>query len=169
MTPRKNMAFSLPELLITILLMSIMASIALPGLLSLKQKSQIETLRNTLHSSLHNARLQAVLQRRSVEMCATNLPGECSSEWHNGWQSHYLGAPQIPFEINRSGQDNTLKWAGFSKTIRFHANGTSPASNGRFFQCHNDSIAWQLIINRQGRIRLGTHKENQDQVLRCKP
>ena len=149
MTPRTSLAFSIHELLVTIALISIAASATLPALSSLKQKSQQEALRNALYTSLQNARAQAILHRRSVELCATSRNGACSNEWQNGWKSHFL------------------HWSGFSKTSRFYSNGTSTISNGRFFQCHNNSIAWQLVINRQGRVRVTTALENDGQAHRC--
>lgn len=167
MTPRANLAFSLHELLITITLISILTAIALPALSSIKQKSQHDTLRNALHTSLHNARTQAILHRRSVELCAIAKDGACSNEWQNGWQSHFLNTLQPTFDVYQGSQGAPLRWSGFSKTIRFHSNGTSTISNGRFFQCHNRSIAWQLIINRQGRVRAATMTENDALAHKC--
>lgn len=167
MKRQKNLAFSLIELLITIALIGICASIALPTFASLKQKSQYEILRNALHSSLQNARTQAILYRRSVEVCGAGNEGTCTNKWQNGWKSHFVDSPQSPFEMHQHHQTNPLYWAGFSKTIRFHANGTSPISNGRFFQCKDGLIIWQLVINRQGRVRTSTAVENREQSYRC--
>ena len=167
MTPRTSSAFSLHELLITITLISVAASFTLPALSSLKQKSQHEALRNALYTSLYNARAHAILHRRSVELCAASKNGSCSSDWQNGWQSRFLGSSQPPLDAHQSSLGTPLQWSGFSKTIRFYSNGTSTISNGRFFQCHNGSITWQLIINRQGRVRVTTASENDGQAHRC--
>ena len=167
MTPRTSLAFSIHELLVTIALISIAASATLPALSSLKQKSQQEALRNALYTSLQNARAQAILHRRSVELCATSRNGACSNEWQNGWKSHFLAPSQPTIDVHKASLGTPLHWSGFSKTIRFYSNGTSTISNGRFFQCHNNSIAWQLVINRQGRVRVTTASENDGQAHRC--
>jgi len=53
-----------------------------------------------------------------------------------------------------------LRWSGFKQSIRFRDNGSSPTGNGRFYQCHKQQVVWQLILNRQGRLRQGTPAEN---------
>lgn len=167
MKQHTHLAFSVHELLTAIALIGISASITLPALASLKQKSEQEALRHALHASLHNARMQAILHRRSVELCATSDGAGCNNKWQDGWQSYFLNDPHHSIEIHQHRLASPLYWAGFTKTIRFHANGTSPISNGRFFQCRNGSVVWQLIINRQGRIRVGTTAENHGQAYRC--
>ena len=41
------------------------------------------------------------------------------------------------------------------------------ASNGRFFMCRDGAIDWQLVLNRQGRLRRSSTQENREQDHRC--
>ncbi len=77
------------------------------------------------------------------------------------------GDNQNPLQRFQQSQKSSLQWAGFDKTIRFHPNGTSPTSNGRFYLCYRGGVAWQLILNRQGRVRPGTQKENNNLAAKC--
>ncbi|WP_158271548.1 GspH/FimT family pseudopilin [Pseudomonas sp. HMWF032] len=160
-------AFSLMELLIVLILLGLMSLMALPSLTSLTLQTQEDTIRHDLHAALNNARIQAVLNRRVVEVCPFDTGNTCTHDWKNGWQSHFIGNPQTPFARHQPKQPLTLHWTGFSKTIRFNPNGTSPLSNGRFIHCRASIVSWQLVINRQGRIRVASTEENLDQQQRC--
>lgn len=162
-----QLAFSLYELLVTLALFSIGISLAIPSLSALQQKSEREALRNHLHASLNHARLQAVLNKTSVELCGSRDGAICSRDWSQGWRIQFMHAPDQVLQIQQHRSSTPLYWAGFDSRIRFHANGTSPSSNGRFFQCKGKEIAWQLILNRQGRVRLASHQENLAEAHRC--
>ena len=160
-------ALSLYELLVALALVSIATSIAIPSLAALQQKSEREALRNHLHASLHHARLQAVLHRTSVELCGSRDGVTCGSDWGQGWRIQLMHTPDQALQIQQHRSRTPLRWAGFDSRIRFHANGTSPSSNGRFFQCKGNVVAWQLILNRQGRVRLANPLENLEEAHRC--
>ena len=160
-------AYSLLELLVALALLSIGTSIALPSLAALQQKGEREALRNQLHASLHHARLQALLHKTSVELCGSRDGATCGTDWSQGWRMQLLHTPDQALQIQQHRSRTPLRWAGFDSRIRFHANGTSPSSNGRFFQCKGKAMAWQLILNRQGRVRLATPLENLEEAHRC--
>lgn len=160
-------AYSLYELLVALALVSIGTSIAIPSLAALQQKSEREALRNHLHASLHHARLQAVLHKTSVELCGSRDGLTCGRDWSQGWRMQLLHTPDQVLQIQQHRSRTPLRWAGFDSRIRFHANGTSPSSNGRFFQCKGNAMAWQLILNRQGRVRLANPLENLEEAHRC--
>ncbi|CAM2940116.1 Tfp pilus assembly protein FimT-like protein [Ectopseudomonas mendocina] len=160
-------AFSLYDLLIVLALASVGISVAVPSLAALQQKSERDTLRNHLHVSLNHARLQAILNNTSVELCGSIDGATCSQDWSQGWRMHVMNTPEHVVLIQQHRGSATLKWAGFDSRIRFHSNGTSPSSNGRFFQCKGNDIAWQLILNRQGRVRLASPQEDLAEAHRC--
>lgn len=165
---RAHSAFSLLELLITLVLISIGLSMAIPTYSALKQKSEHVALRDQLHASLNHARLQAVLRRTTVGLCGSPDGLTCRNDWSQGWRIYLLNNPEQNLHIQQIGAPSaTIRWAGFDKQLRFHSNGTSPTSNGRFFQCKGEKIAWQLVINRQGRVRQASRAENQEEAHRC--
>lgn len=164
---KHHQAFTLYELLITCTLLGVLCSIAFPAFSALRLKSEQDATRNSLESAIHHARLQALIHRRGVELCAIPTANRCSTNWNNGWQSHFLGALGQPLNVQQRTSSTPVIWSGFSQSLRFQADGTSPISNGRFFQCHKGAVRWQLIINRQGRVRTANAAENQEQAYRC--
>lgn len=160
-------AFSLYELLLTLTLITLGTSIAIPTLGTIVEKNQQASLRENLHASLQQARSHAVLHNLKVEVCASSDGIRCHTSWSNGWMIRQSSGQQELLQRFQSQQETGLQWAGFDKKIRFHPNGTSPTGNGRFYQCSRGAVAWQLIINRQGRVRPGTQKENHSLASKC--
>lgn len=160
-------AFSLYELLLTLALVATGTAIALPALGTLAERNRQDSLRDNLHASLQQARAHAILHRRKVEVCASSDGVHCQTNWSGGWMMRQSGNPQPLLQRFQPPLNTTLQWAGFDKSIRFYPNGTSPTGNGRFYQCYRGSIAWQLILNRQGRVRLGTRAENSSLASKC--
>ncbi|WP_119694671.1 GspH/FimT family pseudopilin [Ectopseudomonas oleovorans] len=167
MKQNRQHAFTLYELLIALAVMSIGMTMALPALSSLKQHSEREALRNHLHASIDHARLQAVLNKTTVELCGSRDGLNCSRDWSRGWRIQLYHSPAHTLLVQKNRTSQPLQWAGFDQRIRFYANGTSPSSNGRFFQCRNSTVAWQLILNRQGRARIARADENLAEGHRC--
>ncbi len=156
--PNKDQGFTLVELLITLALLAIVANIAVPAFDGLITRNRQQALMEQVEAILVNARADAILKRRTVEICGSADGQTCSNDWASGWlvrtsDNQLLQLTQLPTH-------DELRWSGFKQSIRFRDNGSSPTGNGRFYQCHKQQVVWQLILNRQGRLRQGTPAEN---------
>ncbi|MCW8161173.1 MULTISPECIES: GspH/FimT family pseudopilin [Pseudomonadaceae] len=161
----RNQGFTLIELISTLAILAIVASIAVPALTELIERNRQQALMHEIQNVLHNARAQAVMQRRTIEVCGSRDGQDCSTSWADGWlvrtaSGQLLQLTQLPTR-------DALRWNGFGQSIRFHDNGTSPTGNGRFYQCHKGQLAWQLVLSRQGRLRQGTPTENVSKASLC--
>ncbi|MEK0364443.1 GspH/FimT family pseudopilin [Pseudomonas sp. CBC3] len=156
--PNKDQGFTLVELLITLALLIIVANIAVPAFDGLVTRNRQQSLMEQVESVLNSARAEAVLRRHTVEVCGSADGQTCSDDWASGWlvrtsDNQLLQLMQLPIH-------HELRWSGFQQSIRFRDNGSSPTGNGRFYQCDKQQVTWQLILNRQGRLRQGTPAEN---------
>lgn len=167
MRSKTQRAFSLPELLCAIVIASILLGFAIPALSSFIEKNQQESLRDSLHAAVNFARMQAVLRKQAVDLCATSDGHHCNNRWQDGWMSKLSNAQNSLLNLTKKMDSSQVYWAGFEQRLRFYPNGTSPTSNGRFYQCSSNGVAWQLIINRQGRVRHATQAENLGMSSRC--
>lgn len=163
----RDQGFTLIELMITLALLAIVANIAVPALDGLLTRNRQQALMEQVESIINHARTEAILQRRTIEVCGSIDGKACSASWSNGWlvrasDGRVMQLTQLP-------SHDALRWSGFQQSIRFHNNGSSPISNGRFYQCHKQKVAWQLVLNRQGRLRQGTAAENTDKASLCSP
>jgi len=146
-------AFSLIELLITLTLLALLASIALPNFSGLVERNRIKALRNLLQTQINHARASSVLHNRDVVVCGSSDGQNCDNRWDTGWLLHFSDTEELLSQHRLSTQDR-LRWAGFNKKIRFHGNGTAPGGNGRFYFCNNQNeVVLQMVLNRQGRLR----------------
>lgn len=164
--------FTLTELLITIALLAIMAQIALPAWQEFISKNRSQALMHSVESAIHHARSMAVTHRIKTELCGSLDQNHCHSDWSKGWLIREAAADaasqNTPLHIHSLDEPELkLQWAGFQQRIIFHNSGLSSASNGRFFVCRKQQIDWQLVLNRQGRLRRATEQENRNEDRRC--
>lgn len=78
--PYRNSGFSLIELMVTIVIAAILASIAMPSFTAIIQNQRIRSASSDLYSSLIRARSEAI--KRNVNITLTPVSGN----WASGWQ-----------------------------------------------------------------------------------
>lgn len=161
-------AFTLIELFIVLALLAILAQIAIPALQDFIERNQQQTLRDQIARAVQQARAHAVSQRTQVELCGSRDGVNCHSDWSQGWLIREVKTASILYITQLDPNKPRLKWSGFQPSINFYSNGINPTGNGRFYSCYQQQINWQLILNRQGRLRLANHSENQTEAARCR-
>jgi len=163
----RNQGFTLIELLITLSILTIAISIAVPAMADFIARNRQQVLLNQVQDAIQKARIKAVLHRQTIVLCGTADTASCSGSWANGWMTR-TETPDKVLDVTQLASANELRWSGFGdQRIRFYENGTSPWSNGRFYQCYKQRIAWQLILSRQGRLRQGTAADNASKASLC--
>ncbi len=165
----RNQGFTLVELVIVVSILTVTSSIAVLAITDLIERSRQQVLLTQIQDTIQHARAKAVLNHQTVVVCGTRDMKTCTSDWRNGWLAKKEATGQI-LALTLLPSAKELRWIGFGdQKIRFYENGTSPWSNGRFYQCYKRRIAWQLILSRQGRLRQGSAEENASKASLCKP
>ncbi|MDH1283537.1 GspH/FimT family pseudopilin [Pseudomonas chengduensis] len=166
MPSSRSTGFTLLEHLIALTILAILTTIAAPVLTKMLQNAQDQAAMEKLNTLLHLARSQAVEHRKTLRLCPSKDGIDCTTDWSEPWLLSTEQNQKLYHSRPYSGA-SPLRWTGFSDALRFHGNGTSPTSNGRFYICNEQIITQQLVINRQGRIRRSAPRENQEQSYRC--
>ncbi|EPL7805163.1 GspH/FimT family pseudopilin [Pseudomonas aeruginosa] len=162
----KSSSFNLVELSIVLLILAIGLTIALPTLHDRMKRDISRATRDNLTSHLMAARASSIQNGVIIEVCGSGDGSTCSEEWHLGWFSRNDRSQQILARHENTSRTD-IHWRGFDKRLRYLPNGTSPTGNGRFFECKDDRIEWQLVLNRQGRLRVAGKSENKKLSYLC--
>jgi type IV fimbrial biogenesis protein FimT len=160
----KHQGFTLFELLITLLIMSLIMGLAIPGLFNQIQKSRTQTATQSLLQAIETARTAAVMQNKRTVLIS-------KEKWHKGWKlfvdldNDGVEDPDEPV-IHESGKLEGIKITGnnpVKKYISFIATGegrkAGKANSGAFITgtltvCpENKGSGYKLVLSRGGRLR----------------
>jgi len=145
--------FTLIELMIILILLSIVVGIAIPNMTRLIRNHQIETQAQTLNSLLQLARTEAVLRRSSVELSNTG------NDWSVSANGQTLRTETFDPE------QATIASSQSPTSITFLFNGSAtPSPTPTFVICHDDNpiFAYQLTVQPSGHSRLHPRGKKSD-------
>ncbi|WP_395478200.1 GspH/FimT family pseudopilin [Pseudomonas aeruginosa] len=165
MVERSQRALTLTELLFALVLLGILGSLALPGMAAWLDGNRERSVLHELSASIQLGRTHAVAYQRPVTLCPSTDGRHCGSEWGEGWLLAEDGGERLL--VGRAlAKKERLRW-NRSNRLRFLPSGQLNIHNGRFLLCGRHTVAWQLILNRQGRLRTASARENREKRELC--
>ena len=165
--PQRIYGFTLYELVLTILLISLLAGVAIPSFSALKARQQQRIEINTLFGAIHLARKESILKRKVVSICPTVDFSRCGNraDWSSGWIMFENSDRDSPPRVDPG--EPILKRHQVSDNIDIHANRRAftlratflRATNGTFVVCDSrDRIKPKaLVVSYTGRPRVADH------------
>jgi len=81
----RSRGVTLLELMITVAIMAILGSLALPSFSSSLQSNRVATTSNEFMSSVAFARSEAMRNNRGAVMCPSSNGSTCTGAWQDGW------------------------------------------------------------------------------------
>lgn len=163
----KQTGISILELMLVLALVALMAHLAMPATREFVMATQSKAIQSQLHNAIWHARSSAITQKQKVQLCGSIDQLNCHSDWSKGWIIRKLDDQFLLTTTSFEHPEMLLKWEGFQKNIVFEPSGIGLTTNGRFYLCRNKKIDWQLILNRQGRLRTSTSQENRQLDSKC--
>lgn len=178
---RNTSGFTLLELLITVVVLSIVVSIAFPSFQASIERNSVEASLSEFAASLRLARTEAIKRGRLVVVCPSDDQVSCSGNWRDGWlvfedtndSSTYTAAADVLIRVHGAlGSDNLLEWSdrgsaiwqeGVGTLVQYNSRGLITTDDGTFKMCsrsRNDQWARSLIIAPTGGLRYGIDNNN---------
>jgi type IV fimbrial biogenesis protein FimT len=174
---RYQKAFSLFELLITLGIISIIATLAIPNWKSLLSQVENHTLRIQLQRTLAYARSQALLRGVKVTLCgAGKNHQQCATQWLDGilvftdadGSATITSPDQILHIITGQPEHGELHWrSSFKKSyLQIQPGGMTNGENGTFWYCdhHAAAASWALVVSLAGRARVASNTVELNQL-----
>ena len=157
-------AFSLLELMVVLVLLSVMMGLVTPALAANASQRDRFFAAQQLYAELHRARVTAVTQQRHLTVCPSRSGTRCdpTNQWHWGWIAFIdpdkTGQPVEPSAILVHGEAQPLLeiTSGGRQRVRFQPQGTAYGNNLTIEFCvrHQTGKATALVVSNPGRIRL---------------
>jgi type IV fimbrial biogenesis protein FimT len=177
---KKNSGFTLTELMVTLAIVGIIATVGGPSLKAFIQGSQLVSSSNELISALHVARSEAIKLNSRVTICESSNGTACATtgDWSNGWIVFVdadglldgTGAPctatgtDCLLRIHDSFNDSELTIKGVDNngavisSFTFTSRGLPKASNGSaqagVFSVCSPSGSRAVVLGLSGRVRV---------------
>lgn len=165
---RTAAAFTLVEMLVTLVLIGILAGLGIPAMRGLIAPAAMQSWVTSYHMALRTTRHMAVSANRGVTLCALGDDGRCTGQWDRNLTLFFdpgrNGQLRDPADlISRTAitgsEDIQVTWRGFGERRFLHvrANG-SYRQNGRFTFCRQPTAPGgqgrQIVVNVTGRTRV---------------
>ncbi|MDF3193915.1 GspH/FimT family pseudopilin [Pseudomonas sp. 1928-m] len=159
---KKLCGYSLAELLITLSILSITASITIPALKQLLEGQRKTQALNQMLGTLGYTRSAAVFSGLNTSLCAGQADCTGSPTWakrliifHDVNANGRLEPDELVLREETLPDDYNWHWASFRKLphVILEADGTSRAANGTLTLCKAGQPQRQIVINLAGRVR----------------
>lgn len=119
-------AFTLIELAVTVALLSLVATIAVPALTDVIERNRQQAVMNQLQSLLQDARSRAVMNGKIVELCPSADGVNCVNDWTQPWLQRRLSDAQVYSHIAPAASNGPLHWQVSRKASAFTAMAPAP-------------------------------------------
>jgi type IV fimbrial biogenesis protein FimT len=152
--------FTLVELLVTIAIVGVLASLAVPSFNEMILSGRLTSISNSMVSSVQLARSEAIKRNARVTLCASSDGSTCSTAgtgaWKDGWIVRALDGTVISAQAPLP---NGYKvWSG-SSSIVFNSTGLASSTYWFYFCRATPTVGTQaryLDISATGRARVQT-------------
>lgn len=105
---RREIGFTLYELLMALLIVGVVLSFGLPSLRGVAANSRITAAANDLHAAFQLARSEAVRAKSNVTICASADPFGAASDCDGAWDQGYIMFLDNDGDLARNGADETV-------------------------------------------------------------
>ena len=85
MNTRTQAGFTLYELLVTVLIVGVILTLAVPNMQDFARNSRMTSTANDMHAAFHLARSESSRAKSNITICPSNDGATCSGTWEDGY------------------------------------------------------------------------------------
>lgn len=165
---KKNYAYSLVELLITLALLAILLLVAIPAWTSFLLRNDATTGADRIVSALQFVRLESIKRGTNVSFCRVGDPQEAAGDWSQGQIARDVNGKLIR-AFDAVPKQDKLFWnssLGEDDCITFTSTGVTDGQHGDFAYCPQGKSdnALLVVIQAVGEIHVATSMSNGDPI-----
>lgn len=184
---RFEKAFTLIELLITLLILSVLLAVGLPNFASFLQTKKSDDTIKRVKQAVEVAKVSAIVNGQNVTLCKSRDGEQCGGNWEQGIIT--FTDANADRKINQDDKliryftfpdaQGSIHWRAFQNRqyLQITSQGFTRHQNGNFTYCpfnKNNYLARQLIVNRTARVRFagdsngdGIQEDSNGKPIRC--
>ncbi len=162
--------FNIIELMVVMAIITIMATVAIPGFMTMSRDNRLAVRHNDFLAALNLARNEALTRGRSVTICKWGVNDDCNGrQWEDGWivfadtdRDGIVDASEIIRIYPPLSNNITLRGSNTAANqIVFNSQGMLPAT-GKLTFCDSRGArhARGLILSRSGQARIARDSDN---------
>lgn len=170
--------YSLVELMVTLIIMGIIVSLALPSFIQWRGKVEANRIKTIMETTLRQAKAESFISRNNVLLCLTNLAGQCDKNGDNqlllfldkDTDKHYdIATDRLIHQQHLSLDYGTVHLrAGRRHHVKFFGDTGKPRGHfGHIKYCPDSlksDLTYQISFNQQGIIK---YKPNRSHNSGC--
>lgn len=133
-TPGTMRGFTLVELMVTVAVLAILTTIAVPGFRDTIRRNRVSAASNALFADLHYARAEAINRGQLVSLCPSSDGSNCSADgnaWEAGWLVYTYPAGAAPANATYAAGNILLRATGGREGVAIWASSADVVSFGQ--------------------------------------
>lgn len=169
-TAARAQGFTLLEILITLVIVSLMVSIGVPSMQRLTEEHKVRSDLRLLHRTFALAHANAVVTGQHVTLCPLNTGKRCQNDWSGALvmfidvnDNRVLDEGEVRLsELAALSDERISRSYGARSAVTFDPLGSAFGHNATLKYCFDGSsmLGGTLIVSGPGRIRLGQDEDD---------